>query len=438
MTVDESIPSRDHRERFFLFLHETHTPTFELLRHFLRRFFDGDLVTAPGQTALAVIGSSSMFLTWFPFFTGPIKDKYAHLSALASPEPYRLALRADHLWLLTMLMSAIGLLTVIKWQSLFPSLSDYRAIGWLPVRARQIFGAKLAALLIVATGAVLILDLLPCVGFTALSSGRWAFNHSIGNQMVALLVAAVAGSYFVFFSLVVIRSFLPVQGLLAAGFLISLVLSFSIGAPFTRTVTHPEIARWLPPVWFLGLCQTMSGDPDPYMQSLSHQALTAMAVAIASTLILYAFRHLPAPPKERRWHGSSFDPLMLFLAKGILGNGPQRMILMGYAGFGIAVTGILHLQIQLICIFILFGLRHLFSIPIELRANWMFRIAEGQGKREWLRVIDRFVLFPGVILLIPKPLFAALYFASMKSSSPPGRRYPSPAPTSLARNPCGC
>jgi hypothetical protein len=34
-------------------LRETHGPTFELLRHFLRRFFDSDLVTSPGQTALA-------------------------------------------------------------------------------------------------------------------------------------------------------------------------------------------------------------------------------------------------------------------------------------------------------------------------------------------------------------------------------------------------
>ena len=132
-------------------LTETHGPTFELLRHFLLRFFDSDLVTSPGQTALAVIGSSSMFLTWFPFVTGPLKDKYAHLSALAAPGPYRQALRADNLWLITMTMSAIGLLTAIKWQSLFPSLNDYRAIGWLPVRARQIFGAKLLALLMVAT-----------------------------------------------------------------------------------------------------------------------------------------------------------------------------------------------------------------------------------------------------------------------------------------------
>jgi hypothetical protein len=35
-------------------LAETHGPTFELLRHFLLRFFDSELVTSPGHTAVAL------------------------------------------------------------------------------------------------------------------------------------------------------------------------------------------------------------------------------------------------------------------------------------------------------------------------------------------------------------------------------------------------
>ncbi len=443
------------------YLNETHGPTFELLRHFLVRFFDSELVTSPGQTAMALIGSSTMFLTWFPFVTGPLKDKYKHLAALVSPEPYRIALRADHLWLITMLMSAIGLLTSIKWQSLFPSLADYRVIGPMPVRARQIFGAKLAALLIVATGAVAVLDLLPCLGFTALSGGRWAFDRSIGNQMVALLVASVAASYFILFSLVAVQGILlnlfrprkfqqltgSLQGFLAALMLIALVMSFSIGPPFARSVVHPEVARWLPPVWFLGLCQTMSGDPDPEMQALAHQAITALVVAVALVLAAYTLsyrRHralmmegLSAVRKERRWYGVIFDWLVpdprqqavvVFLAKGILGNGPHRMILMGYGGFGLAILlsgliGMLNLVEParvvsarfvyahvILLTFLLIGLRHLFSIPVELRANWAFRIVEGEGRQQWLLAVDRFVLFFGVLgmIAIPFPLEARL------------------------------
>ena len=60
----------------------------------------------------------------------------------------------------------------------------------------------------------------------------------------------------------------------------------------------------------------------------------------------------------------------------------------------------------ILLVFLLMGVRHLFSIPVELKANWAFQITEGEGRREWLRAVDRFVLFPGatVMLLLPFPL----------------------------------
>jgi len=441
-------------------LRETHGPSFELLRHFLLRFFDSDLVTSRGQTVLALIGSGSMFLIWFPFFTGPLKDKYIHLSALAVPGPYRQALRADHLWLITMMMSAIGLLTAIEWQALFPSLGDYRTIGWLPVRARQIFGAKLLALLIVATATVAVLNLLPCLGFPALSSGRWAFEASLGARVIAVGRALVAACYFIFFALVAVQGILlnllrprkflritgTIQGLLSASMLILLVLSFSIGPPLANVLVRPAVAKWLPPVWFLGLCQTLSGDPDPEMHVLSHRALVALAASVAVVLGAYVVsyrRHRPltmegvsSARKERRWHGAVLDlvlpdprqqAIVVFLAKGFASDGPHRMILMGYGGFGLAVLlsgmiGMLNLVDAarvvaarfvyahvILLTFLLIGLRHLFSIPVELRANWAFRITEGEGRRQWLRAMDRFVLFFGALALaIPFPLEARL------------------------------
>jgi hypothetical protein len=441
-------------------LHETHGPTFELLRHFLLRFFDSDLVTSPGQTALALIGASSMFLTWFPFFIGPLKDKYVHLSALAVPGPYRQALRADELWLITMMMSAIGLLTAVKWQSLFPSLGDYRVIGWMPVRPRQIFGAKLLALLMVATAAVTILNLLPCLGFPALSGGRWAFEPALGARAWATAAATVAACYFFFFALVALQGVLlnilrprqfervtgSLQGLLAASMLILVVLSFSIGPRFTNSVLRPEIAKWLPPVWFLGLCQTMSHDPDPEMHALAQRALVALAAALVVVLAAYTVsyrRHraltmegVSRGRKEKPWRGAIFDwavpdprqqAVVVFLAKGFTSNGPHRMILMGYGGFGLAILlsgliGMLNLVDPtrvvaarfvyahvILLTFVLIGLRHLFSIPVELRANWAFRIVEGEGRRQWLLAMDRFVLFFGALaMLIPFPLEAGL------------------------------
>jgi hypothetical protein len=54
----------------------------------------------------------------------------------------------------------------------------------------------------------------------------------------------------------------------------------------------------------------------------------------------------------------------------------------------------------------LIGFRHLFSIPVELQANWIFRITEQEGRKEWLRAVDRFVLWVGAagLFLVPFPL----------------------------------
>ena len=76
-------------------LKETHGTQFELLRHFLLRFFDSDLITAPGQAAPAVIGAISVFLPWFPVIIAPLKHKYAYVSSLATPDAYLRAVRAD-------------------------------------------------------------------------------------------------------------------------------------------------------------------------------------------------------------------------------------------------------------------------------------------------------------------------------------------------------
>jgi hypothetical protein len=438
-------------------LRETHGPGFELLRHFLLRFFDSDLVTAPGQTATALIGAVSIFLPMFPLIEGPLRQKYAYFSHLPVPGPYRQAVRADELWLITLMMSAIGLLTAIKWQALFPGLTDYRVLGSLPLRARQMFAAKLLALLVVVTAAVVTLNLIPGLMFPSVSMSHWAFNPSLGVPLMAHAAACVAGCYFFFFAMVALQGVLLnllrprqfarvtgiLQGILVGTMLILIVLSFSIQPPITNAVLRPEVARWLPPVWFLGLNQVMSGDPDPAMQTLAHRALTALAMAVVLVLLTYTVsyrRHrallvegAAAPRKSRRWCGAVFDWLVpdprrqaviVFLAKTLSGSAQHRMILMGYGGFGLAVflSGMIGMRgvmepgkvvaadfvyaHVILLVFLLIGVRHLFSIPVELKANWAFQITEGEGRREWLRAVDRFVLYPGaaVMLILPLPL----------------------------------
>jgi len=431
-------------------LRETHSPFFELLRHFLHRFFDSDLITHPENTAPALAGVFAMILPWITLLVQPLKQKYSHFSHLSDAAPYLRAVRADQLWLLTLNMAAIGLLVSVRWDALFPSRLDYHALGSLPLRTRQLFFAKLAALLAVATAAIAVLAALPSLLFPAVSASHWQINPSVSAHVLAHAVATVAGCYFFFFALVALQglllNLLPprtfervagiLQGTLTALTLLLLVLSFSIRPRTADFVLRPELARWIPPVWFLGLYQTLLGDPAPAMHALARRAGWALAIAAAVAMLSYLVsyrRHrkllvegLALSTKNHRWAARLFprlvrDPrqqaITAFLWKTLAGSSRHRMVLMAYAGFGAAIvlTGILEMKDVaaafiyahiVVLTFLLIGVRHLFSIPCELRANWTFQISERQGRIAWMRAVDRFVLSLGAVamLLLPLPV----------------------------------
>ncbi|MGO9259155.1 MAG: hypothetical protein ACLQU1_23010 [Bryobacteraceae bacterium] len=437
-------------------LKETHGPDFELLRHFVTRFFDSELTTTPEQWKMPAIGGLSLLLPWFPLFAQPLKFKYAHFSSLATPGPYQVAARADELWLLTLMMAAIGLVTAVKWQALFPGLRDYQVLGTLPLRARQIFQAKFLALLLVSTAAVVALDALPCLTFPLVSASRWQINPSMADHLKVQAMAFAAASYFCFFGLLalqgVLLNLLPprlfgrvtgyLQGLLVAAMLLLLVLSFSIDTPFLATALQPRLSAWLPPVWFLGLYQNLLGDPDPAMAALAQRAQAGLALALALSVLSYVVsyrRHRKllmegassSSRGDRKWTGAVLEwlvpnprqqAILVFMTKTLARSSQHRMILMGYGGFGLAIllTGILGLQQAvskpdrsaacfvyahvILLTFLLIGLRHLFTIPVEWKANWTFQLAERQGRLDWMRAVDRFILFWGAVLMLALPL----------------------------------
>jgi hypothetical protein len=437
-------------------LRETHGPNFELLRHFVLRFFDSELSTTPDQWKTPALGAFSLILPWFPLFAQPLANKYAQFSAMATPGPYQRAVRADELWLITLMMSFIGLATAIKWQSLFPGLRDYQVLGTLPLRARQIFQAKFLALLIVSTTAVVVINALPCLTFPLVSGGRWQINPSLASHLTVQAAAFAAACYFFFFGLLalqgVLLNLLPprlfgrvtgyLQGLLVAAMLILIVLSFSIDTRFLPTALRPELSAWLPPVWFLGFHQHLLGDPDPNMAALAKRAEAGLAIAVTLSLASYIVgyrRHrkllvegsFDSSGGDRKWTGALLawlvpnprqQAILVFMTKTLARSSQHRMILMAYGGFGLAIllSGIIGMREAvsepnrtaacfvyahvILLTFLLIGLRHLFIIPVEWKANWTFQIAERQGRLDWMRAVDRFILFWGAVLMLAIPL----------------------------------
>ncbi|HEV3332449.1 MAG TPA: hypothetical protein VG096_15775 [Bryobacteraceae bacterium] len=282
-------------------LAETHSAGFELARHSLVRFFDSDLVTTSGQWTKVLIGAFSLLVPVFMIVVPSLGHKYAYLSSLPSPEPYRHNLRADELWLITLAMSVVGLLAAVEWQALFPGLRDYLSLGSLPVRPRQIFVAKFLALFALLTATIVVVNSFPTVAFAGLSHGHWEPNPSYAAHFLAHGASCVLASYFLCFAIVacqgILLNLLPprlfasvtgyVQGLLITLMLVLIVLSLSIDSKVEMAVLRPEISRWLPPVWFLGLYQAILGDPDPQFRALAARALAALAAAVGAAILSY-------------------------------------------------------------------------------------------------------------------------------------------------------
>lgn len=443
-------------------LRETHGPFFELFRHFLRNFFASDLASDPRQTNTALIAIVPVLFQWFFLLIMPLKAKYAHLSALPTASPYREAVRADELWLITLMMGWIGLLTAIKWAALFPDVRDYRALGTLPLRARQIFAAKLAALLLIAAVTLLLLNSLPSLTFPIISRSHWAAaGASFGMRFLAHLCASIAGCAFLFFALIaaqgVLLNVLPprafgriggfLQGTLIALMLAAIVVSFSIQPQATDFLLRPVWARWVPPIWFLGLYEKLAGSSAAAASKLAHLAIRSLLLVIIvafSTYVVSYHRHRtllvegltssanPSGFVQFLMRFLFFEPrqqaIATFMWQTISRSARHRIIVMGCAGLGLAVilTGFIGMDkvvrpgrvaaADFICfhvfglLFFFIGIRHLFSFPIELKANWIFQITENEGRPEWLRAVDRFASFWGAsfLLIAPLPLEAQL------------------------------
>src|SRR5260370_34363288 len=109
-------------------LEETRSVRFELHRHFFFRIFDSEFVTSPEQWRVVAGGALGILISLGLVFTQAYYHKYLELLNLDDPQPYRLALLADVLFVVALVMVVVALFTTIEWPSLFPGLRDYLAL----------------------------------------------------------------------------------------------------------------------------------------------------------------------------------------------------------------------------------------------------------------------------------------------------------------------
>jgi CubicO group peptidase (beta-lactamase class C family) len=191
----------------------------------------------------------------------------------------------------------------------------------------------------------------------------------------------------------------------------------------------PWIA-WIPSYWFLGLFQQLSGGLHPALEPFARRAWLGLAVAICATAVAYAgsyFRTLRRIVEEPdiasgfrsawlpRFGGAFETAIVHFSIRSQLRSRQHRMLLAFYLGVAFAlailflkapgdlsaeITGDAWapLSVQLLASTILLvgfwvvGVRVVFSLPLDLRANWMLRVMPFEAGGRCLHARRRAVL----------------------------------------------
>ena len=442
------------RERLQNWLEETHRPDFELVRHFLARFFDSDLASASGDWLKLAIGFAAVLFSFSILALKTYSERYAHLlnPRASTPAGYLAGVHADMLTFIALAMAVTAMLTTLQWQSLFPSLRDSLALAGIPVTPRQIFLAKFTALLLVFAVYLAALTHLPAMLFANVISGPWQENPSTGALAAANLAALAGSCVFVFFSLLAIQGVL--LNLLPAR-LFTRVSLFAQAVIFVSTIgsvplvgDQPASAWWWPPVWFWNLRAAMLGTGGPARPAILALTLPPVVAVLSYLLSYHRYRKLlleaQITPGKRRWEGAGAwlldlvlrDPCeqaaFTFIWKSLARSRNHRMVLLAYAGLALGwilsglqnmpksarhdagTVGVLVVLVPLVAACaISLALRYLFSLPVELRANWLFQMTEGQGRASWLKAVARFVTWCGIV-----PIYAATVPAAIAVFGP--------------------
>ena len=441
-----------------------------LVRSFLQRLFENDLLPEGVDIRQSVIWLAALFAA--PgILSLVLLTKYMVLGIIVNQFPERLAeleraTWGDELFFLLYSMTAVGFLTVLVWESVFPDARDMQVLGSLPVRGRTVVFAKLTSLVLFVGVFAFAINLPAAFAFTfALNdfgSPAYLFTHMTVTPLAGLFVfVCLIAMQTTLAALVHERLLHPISMAVQLLFVVALIelLVYSVTisswlAEQAQTLADSGAGSWLPPLWFLGLYETLIGSDLQSFHRLAATALTATMAALGLGIVAYAIgyrrivrRALENPhPAGRQpgmvvglacrvWPWVTRDPtqqaVVAFVGKSLARSRRHRLLLAIYLGVALAFilrgfisavaegVGVpLHeptamlLSIPLVLsFFTLVGLRVLFAVPIELPANWVFQMTERDDKTAYLAGTRTALVLLGLVplALVTLPLYWAIW-----------------------------
>jgi hypothetical protein len=373
----------------------------------------------------------------------------------------------DEYFFIVLSMTVTGAVAVWRWDAIFPDRRDYMNLVPLPISTRTIFFANLVAVLFLVGLVAFDVNAASCILFPMVVGAtqskflffvNFAVIHAIGVLLASLF------AFFAVFSVIgLLMAVLPprtfrrcsayFRGMVVVCLVALLCTSFAVPQVLHR-VSPPKWIALIPSCWFLGLCQSLRGRAGPVLTELSRLALPGLATVASVALCAYVIgyrRHFvriaeiadnPATAvRPRTWRiGLLLDRLALrtpfqragfrFVGKTLLRSEAHRLVLTAVGGLALVLASQAlmdafdggkplrqaaltpdALSIPFILSFlIIVGLRAVFEIPAELRANWIFQLMVDPDRQECEDLARRVILILVLpwLLAITLPVYAYL------------------------------
>ncbi len=433
------------------------TPRFgRLARHFLLRLFDNELVAPGGEphqtavTGMALLGALNFVIAFIlvnrEVLAPPAFEKVRAITVLGD---------ASLLVALTMLFTALA--GALAWDGFFPNKADAMTLGSLPIRPSLMLNSRIMAILIYLSAVLLSTNLFTAFVLPLLGSAH-AGIFEIFRAFVGWGVAVSAAAAAVFFAQIALQglllSLLPyaayqrLSAFLQLAIVLGAFLGFFLMPSATQALTTPiHRGLWIVPWWFVGLFTSIRGGtvalPGVYASAALAAPLCAGLVAIAiysgqyRRILRNVCEQSEAGPRRnapiRRIVERALGFLLLrnartravfwFIARTVTRNRRHRMLLAIAAAIGIAWAGqtlaqavgagwaafrqpgvaLLAVPLELAGLLVI-GLRALYAMPVDLHANWSFRITERGGIGPVRRAAVRFLWTVAILPVAWLPL----------------------------------
>jgi hypothetical protein len=432
-----------------------------LYRHFLFRLMDVEMLSASaGGDASEILGQFGSLLIFgsLALAVGAVTVGQRVREAGAA------GAWSTELFLISLNMLVVGIFALLSWDSTFPDRRDVLVLAPLPIHGRTLFAGKVAA---VASALALVLAAWNCLsGFAwplILAPSGSGFIGTI-RFVGAFWITLVASGAFLYGALLAVQGAtaqLPRRWYLRVSAVLQIALFvLFLGVMCFQSIVAPKNQSWLPTYWFLGLLSETSGafsaEGHTVMAPLAQRAWIGLAIAILSAGAAFLISYLrvlrkiveepDATPGSRggiwlpRFGNSPQTALAQFVIRTLVRSRQHRAILAFYLGGGFAIVAvymgaaseITHLTwieivrhvsfpmmvatVVMLCAAWL-GTRTLFSLPLDLRANWLFRLIPPPEGAASLAAVRRALLSLSVLPIVAVSAALLLWFWPWKPAA---------------------